>query len=88
LRHVKLTVLLAVILALSLAPAILLRYFPSETLGYVLTPLWKTIESRTGFSQQFTAAIGLLATFVVAIAAAAALLVVLVREFFGFVRES
>jgi hypothetical protein len=45
----------------------------------MLTPLWNTIESQTGFSEQFIAAIGLLATFIVAITAAAALLLVLVR---------
>jgi hypothetical protein len=88
LRRVRLTLLLAVILALSLAPAILLRFFPRETLGYLLTPLWKTIESQTGFSEQFTAAIGLLATFIVAIAAAAALLLVIVKEFARSVSES
>ena len=87
-RHVKLTLLLAVILALSLAPAVLLEFFPRESLGYLLTPLWKTIESQTGFSEQFTAAVGLVATFVVAIVSAAALLLVLVREFSRFVRES
>jgi hypothetical protein len=79
LRRVKLTLLLAVILAISLAPAILLRYLPRETVRYMLTPLWNTIESQTGFSEQFIAAIGLLATFIVAITAAAALLLVLVR---------
>jgi Na+/H+ antiporter NhaB len=88
LRRVNLTLLLAVILALSLAPAILLRFFPRETLSYLLTPLWKTIESQTGLSEQFTAAIGLLATFVVAIAVAAALILVLLKEFARSVSEN
>jgi hypothetical protein len=88
LRRVKLTLLLAVILALSLAPAILLRYFPRETVGYMLTPLWKTIEKQTGFSEQFIAAISLLATFIVAITAAAALLLLLVSGFSAITREN
>jgi hypothetical protein len=88
LRHVKLILFLTLILGLSLAPATLLRFFPNETLDYLLTPLWKTIESQTGFPEPFIAAIGLLTTFVVATAAAAALLLVLVREFSRSLRKS
>jgi len=87
LRRVKLTLLLAVILALSLAPAILLELYPRETLGYLLNPLWGIIESQTGFSGQLTAAISLVATFVVAVVAASALLLVLAKEFLRSVRE-
>ena len=86
-RRVKLTLLLAVILALSLAPAILLELYPRETLGYLLNPLWGIIESQTGFSGQLTAAISLVATFVVAVVAASALLLVLAKEFLRSVRE-
>jgi hypothetical protein len=88
LRRVKLTLLLAVILALSLAPAILLRFYPRETVGYLLKPLWNVIESQTGLSAQSTAAIGLVGTFVVAVIAASALLLVLAKEFLRSVRES
>jgi hypothetical protein len=54
----------------------------------MLTPLWKTIEKQTGFSEQFIAAISLLATFIVAITAAAALLLVLVSGFSAITREN
>lgn len=87
-RRVRLTLLLAVILALSLAPAILLRFYPRETLGYLLKPLWNTIESQTGLSGQSTAAISIVATFIVAVIAASALLLVLAKEFLRSVRES
>jgi hypothetical protein len=88
LRRVKLTLLLAVILALSLAPAILLRFYPRETLGYLLNPLWGIIESQTGLSAQLTAAISLVATFVVVSVVASALLLVLAKEVLRSVRES
>jgi hypothetical protein len=88
LRRVKLTLLLALILALSIAPAILLRLYPRETLEYLLNPLWNTIESQTGFSAQLAAAISLVATFIVAVAAASALLLVLTKEVLRSVRES
>lgn len=87
-RRVKLTLLLAVILALSLAPAMLLRLYPRETLGYLLDPLWGIIESQTGFSGQLAAAISLLATFVVAVLTASALLLVLAKEFFRSMKGS
>jgi hypothetical protein len=88
LRRVKLTLLLAVILALSLAPAILLRFYPRETLGYLLNPLWGIVESETGFSGQLTAAISIVTTFVVAVVAASALLLLLAKEVLRSVRES
>jgi hypothetical protein len=88
LRRVKLTLLIAVILALSLAPAILLRFYPRETLSYLLKPLWNIIESQTGLSGQLTAAISLVGTFIVAVIAASALLLVLAKEFLRSVRES
>jgi predicted PurR-regulated permease PerM len=88
LRHVKLTLLLAVILALSLAPAILLRFYPRETLGYLLNPLSSIIESQTRFSRESIAAFSLVATFVVAVLAASALLLVLAKEVLRSVRES
>jgi hypothetical protein len=88
LRHVKLTLLLAVILALSLGPAILLRLYPLETLGYLLNPLSSIIESQTRFSRESIAAFSLVATFVVAVVAASALLLVLAKEVLRSVRES
>jgi hypothetical protein len=88
LRRVKLTLLLAVILALSLAPAILLRFYPRATLAYLLNPLWGIIESETGFSGQLSAAISIVTTFVVAVVAASALLLVLAKEVLRSVRES
>jgi hypothetical protein len=88
LRRVKLTLLLAVILAISLAPAMLLRLYPSETQRYLLNPLWGIIGSRTGVSAQLAAAISLVATFVVAVVAASALLLVLAKEYLRSLRES
>jgi multisubunit Na+/H+ antiporter MnhB subunit len=87
LRHVKLILLIAIILALSLAPAVLLRFTPRATLGYVLKPIRSIIESGTGFSAQFIDAIGLLTMFVLAILSATALLLLLVRELTRSVRE-
>jgi len=87
LRRVKLTLLLAVIFALSLAPAMLLRFYPRETLGYLLNPLWGMIESLTGFSRQSIAAFSIVATFVVAVVAASALSLMLAKEFIRSMRE-
>ena len=87
-RRVKLTLLLAVVLALSLAPSILLRLYPRETLVYLLDPLWGSIESQTGVSAQLAAAISILTTFIVAVLAASALLFVLAGELLRSVRES
>ncbi len=86
-RQVKLA-LLAIILALSLGPAVLLRLYPVETLGYLVNPVWHTIESRTGLSAQLAAAISIVATFVIALVAACALLLVLAREFLASARKS
>ena len=86
-RRVKLTLLLAVIFALSLAPAMLLRFYPRETLGYLLNPLWGMIESLTGFSRQSIAAFSIVATFVVAVVAASALSLMLAKEFIRSMRE-
>jgi len=83
LRRAKTIVVLAVILAISLTPAITLRFYPRENLGYPLS----LIESRTGFSGQLAVAISLVATFVVAVVAASALLLVLAKEFMRSVRE-
>jgi hypothetical protein len=80
--------LLAVILALSLGPAILLRLYPLEMQRYLLNPLGDIVESRTGFSAQPITAISLVAMFVVAIIAASALLLLLSREFFKSMRQS
>ncbi len=86
-RHVNLTLLLSVILAITLAPAVLLRYFPNETLRYILNPLWVLIESQTGVPRQLAAAISIVATFIVAVIAASALLLVLAKENLRSVRK-
>ena len=87
-RHARLALLLAVILALSLGPAILLRLYPLETLGYLLNPLWGIIESQTGFSEQSAAPISIVATFVIAVVAASALLLVFAKELLRSARKS
>ena len=79
LRHAKTIVFLAVILAISLAPAIALRFFPLETLAYVLAPVWSAIGSRTGFSTESVASVWIMTSFVLATVAASALLLVLGR---------
>jgi hypothetical protein len=86
LRHAKTTVVLAVILAISLAPAIILRFFPRETLAYVLAPVWSAIGSRTGFSTESVASIWIMTSFVVATIAASVLLLVLAHTLIGSVR--
>jgi len=88
LRRVKLTLLLAVILAISLAPAIGFRFFPRETLGYLLEPTWKIVGSRMGFTREALTAIGIVTSFVLAVVAGSALLLVLVREVTESVRQS
>jgi hypothetical protein len=87
LRHVKLALLLAVILAVSLGPAILLRLYPLETVGYLLNPLWGMIESQTGFSGQLAASISIVATFVVAVVSASTLLLVFTKELLRSARK-
>ena len=78
-RHVKTIVFLAVILAISLGPAIALRFFPLEALAYVLAPVWSAIGSRIGFSTESVASVWILTSFVLATAAASALLLVMGR---------
>ena len=80
LRRVKLTVLLAVIFAVSLAPAISFRLFPCETLGYFLKPIWSIVGSRIGFSKEASAAVGIVTSFVLAIVTGSVLLFVLFRD--------
>jgi len=87
LRRVKLTLFLAVILAVSLAPAISFRLFPRETLGF-LEPIWSIVGLRIGFSKEASVAIGIVTSFVVAIVAGSALLFVLVHELTRSMRES
>ena len=78
-RHAKTIVVLAVILAISLAPAIALRFFPLEALGYVLAPVWSAIGSRIGFSTESVASVWIMTSFVLATVAASALLLVMER---------
>jgi len=79
LRHAKTTVFLAVILAVSLAPAITLRFLPRETSAYVLAPVWTAIGSRIGLSTETVASVWIMTSFVLAIVSASALLLVLTR---------
>ena len=88
LRHVKTIVLLAVILTISLTPAIALRIFPRETSALMLEPVWSIIGQRTGFPRESLAAIWIVISFVLAVVTASALLLVLAREFVRYVRES
>ena len=87
-RRVKLTVLLAVIFAVSLAPAISFRLFPRETLGYFLEPIWNIVKSRIGFSKEASVAVGIVASFVLAIVTGSVLLFVLFRGLTRSVRKS
>jgi hypothetical protein len=87
LRHAVTIVVLAVILAISLAPAIVLRYFPSETPAYVLTSVWSAIGSRTGFSTESVASVWIITSFVLATITASALLVVIAHELTRSVRR-
>jgi hypothetical protein len=77
LRHAKTTVVLAVILAISLAPATALRFFPRETLLLVLAPVWSTIGSRTGLSTETVASAWIMTSFILAAVTSSALLLVL-----------
>jgi hypothetical protein len=87
LRHAKTTVVLAVILAISLAPAIILRFFPRETLAYMLAPAWSAIASRTGFSTESVASVWIMTSFVLAIITASSLLFVLAHTLASSVRR-
>jgi hypothetical protein len=86
LRHAKTIVFLAVILAISLAPAIILRFFPQETSAYVLDPIWSTVGSRTGFSTESVGSVWIMTSFVLAILSASALLLVVARTLTRSVR--
>jgi len=88
LRRVKLTVLLAVIFAVSLAPAISFRLFPRETVGYFLEPIWNTVGSRIGYSKEASVAVGIVASFVMSIVTGSVLFFVLFRGLTRSVRES
>jgi hypothetical protein len=79
LRHARTIVFLAVILAVSLAPAVALRFFPRETSALMLAPVWSVIGSRTGFSSENVAAVWFVISFVLATLTASALLLVLVQ---------
>jgi hypothetical protein len=72
LRHAKTIVALTVILAVSLAPAITLRFFRREAIS-------SAIESRTGFPGESVAAVWVLISFIIATLIASALMVVLAR---------
>ena len=80
LRRVKLTVLLAVIFAVSLAPALSSRLFPSETIGYFLEPIWSIVGSRIGLSKEASATVGIVSSFVLAVITGSVLLFVLFRD--------
>ena len=85
-RHAKTIVLLAVILAISLTPAIILRFFPRETLAYILAPAWSAIGSRTGFPTDSVASVWIVLSFVLAIITASGLLFVLAHTLICSVR--
>ena len=87
-RHVKTIVLLAVILTISLTPAIALRFFPREASVLMLEPVWSIVEQRTGFPRESLAATWIIISFVLAVGTASSLLLVLAREFVRYARES
>jgi len=87
LRHAKTIVVLAVILAISLTPAIALRFFPRETSALILAPAWTLIESRTGLPRESVAAVWIMISFVLATLTASALLLVLANSLARSVRE-
>ena len=87
-RHAKTIVFLAVILTISLAPAIVLRFFPLEALGYVLAPVWSAIGTKTGFSTESVASVWIMSSFVLATATASTLLLILARDSVRYVRKS
>jgi len=88
LRRVKSIVLLAVIFALSLAPALSFQLFPRETVGYFLEPIWKIVGSRIGFSKEASVAVGIVASFVLAVITGSALLFVSFSDLTKSVRKS
>jgi hypothetical protein len=88
LRHAATVVVLAVILTISLAPTIALRFFPREASALMLEPAWNILGARTGFPRESLTAIWIVVSFVLAIVAASTLLLVLAREFVRYARES
>lgn len=87
LRRARAIVVLAVILAISLTPAIFLRFFPSEASALMLAPVWNVIESRTGFPKESAAGVWIMISFVLTILTASALLLVLAHGVTGSVRK-
>jgi len=88
LRHVKLIVILAVIFAVSLAPAISFQLFPRETAGYFLEPIWSIVVSRIGLSKEASATVGIVSSFVIAVITGSVLLFVLFSDLTKSVRRS
>jgi len=87
LRHAKTIAVLAVILAISLTPAIALRFFPRETSSLMLAPVWSVIESETGLPRESVAAIWIMISFVLTTVTASALLLVLANSLARSVRQ-
>jgi CBS-domain-containing membrane protein len=88
LRHANTIALLAAILAVSLAPAIALRFFPREASASMLAPISGAIASVTGFSSESVAAVLIVTMFVLTTVTASALVLVLARVLFRPVRGS
>jgi hypothetical protein len=88
LRHVNVILFLAVILAISLAPAIALRVFPRETVGYLVDPVLTVLGHGMGSSKEVLTAIWMVTSFVVTIVTASALVVILAGELIRSVREN
>ena len=88
LRRVKTIVLLTVIFAVSLAPALSFQLFPRETTGYFLKPIWNIVGSRIGLSKEASVAVGIVASFVLAVITGSALLFVLFSDLTRSVRKS
>ena len=86
LRHANTIALLSVILAVSLAPAIAIKFFPSEASALMLDPVSSAIEAGTGISSESVAAACIMTMFVLTIVTASALVVVLARVLFRSVR--
>ncbi len=78
-RHATTIVILAVVLAISLTPAIALRFFPLETSALILVPVWTVIGSKIGVPSESAAGVWIVVSFVLATFAASALLLVLAR---------
>jgi len=87
LRHVK-AIVLAVILAISLAPAVALRFFPREASVLMLEPAWNILGPITGLPRNSLVAIWIIVSFVLAIVIASALFLVFTVELARYSRES